>query len=101
VDQDRLVPVQVVLVQAVQVQVAPARVLPVREVLVREAVRGDQARVRRTGVLRRTAGPGRPGHPVLRGRARRAGFRRCVSIRPPDPVSTPTGPDRRPSRRVR
>ena len=95
-DQDRLAPVQVVPVRVVRVQVAP-----VREVLVRGPVRGGRARVRRTGVLRRTAGPGPPGPPVLRGRPRQAGFRRYVSIRPPDPVSTPTGPGRRPSRRVR
>jgi hypothetical protein len=95
------VPVQAVPVQVVLVQVAPVRVLLVREVLVRGPDRADRARVRRTGALRRTAGPGCPGLPVLRGRARRAGFRRCVSIRPPDPVSTATGPGRRPSRRVR
>ena len=100
-DQDRLVPVQAVPVQAVPVLVVLVRVLPVREVLVLAPVRGGRARVRRTGVFRRTAGPGRPGPPVLRGRARRAGFRRCVNIRPPDPASTPTGPGRRPSRRVR
>jgi hypothetical protein len=103
------VPPLVASVPALMVRAALVRAGLVRAGLVRAVVlhpvRGDRARVPRTGVHRRTAGPARPGSPDLRHQAGQAGLRRCASTRRPGPASkrrtVVTGPARRRSHRVR
>jgi hypothetical protein len=81
------VPPLVASVPALMVRAALVRAGLVRAGLVRAVVlhpvRGDRARVPRTGVHRRTAGPARPGSPDLRHQAGQAGLRRCASTRRP------------------
>jgi hypothetical protein len=86
------VPPLVASVPALMVRAALVRAGLVRAGLVRAGlvravvlhpVRGDRARVPRTGVHRRTAGPARPGSPDLRHQAGQAGLRRCASTRRP------------------
>jgi hypothetical protein len=79
--------VRAALVRAGLVRAGLVRAGLVRAGLVRAVVlhpvRGDRARVPRTGVHRRTAGPARPGSPDLRHQAGQAGLRRCASTRRP------------------
>jgi hypothetical protein len=70
------------LVRAGLVRAGLVRAGLVRAVVL-HPVRGDRARVPRTGVHRRTAGPARPGSPDLRHQAGQAGLRRCASTRRP------------------